>query len=354
MLTHLKNILQTVRQCPLILFIALNLHILWPVFANAKGFVPFHEVHYHKIITSGLHHIYQQDYLGADSIFSAGFPDKSISGLYFKGFLNIVVFDDIGDTLALGRAKGFFQQIERINLKGNYKDTLSSNSPELYLGLSYMQLSYIFSTNSEYLKSVLAARKGLKILKKHDLCLEAQCTRQIYQYYKKRLFSFLRWLPLVDINQQESREFLQEHYYQSNYFSNVLLLSYLWMLFDIGENQTGLNYIEEVLRVYPQSRIFNLIKADFLYKLHRYKESSKIFEAVKMEYQHLYNDDNNSCVPINYLSAVGNLLRLYSDMGDTLKRNHNGQIWFSPETQKQNKWLPPSLSKDLERFRYLY
>ncbi|MFC1584875.1 hypothetical protein ACFL5V_04955 [Fibrobacterota bacterium] len=313
------------------------------------------EKKYHGAILEVLDLIYSQKYDLAESVLETKIPYSEPGHLYFKGLLYCTVFNDYGDTSSLSSAKRQWQKLKKMleeskdYVKSGKKSTVH---PDLYSGLVLIQLSYISSTRKQFLNAALQSKAAVKMLRHQNQYLEAQCANEIYRYYKGELLKLLDWLPFFKVDQDRSRKFLEKNFHRSPYLYAIFLTPLIWMQFDAGSYQQGLQLTRDFLKKYPENRIFRLMEADFYFKMKKYGKSAKIFEEVKQEYSQIYaRNQNIKPVKINYLSASGNLLRVYAAMGNKKGQQENAAIWFSEESDKVRKWLPKSLVKDLERFR---
>ncbi|MBF0433333.1 MAG: tetratricopeptide repeat protein [Fibrobacteria bacterium] len=311
------------------------------------------EQKYHKQILAFVDSVSLQKYQSAKSILSR-FPKKANFTIFLSGLLSCTIFNDYGDTTELLKAEAYWEELHNKletgkNPPSSYKETIPAS---LYHGLCRLQLGYIASIKKKQIKAVMHARSGVKMLRKHPGFYEAQCAVHTYEYYQKNLFSHFSWLPFVDTDKTVPRMYLKKNFAKSHYYQSVYLNPLIWFHFDAGLYEEGLKLTQDFLDKYPGNRIFTLIKADFLYKLGRYADAAKIFESTKKEYLHLYKTyPNRHYVPINYLSAVGNLVRVYASMENIQLQKENADIWFSSETQKLEDWLPRSLLKDLKKYK---
>jgi hypothetical protein len=323
-------------------------------FSSPKELRVLQEGKNHEFILSFLDHAYQHEYMLADSVLEKNLRNKALTLFFFKGMVHLTRFNDLGDTSSLSVAQKNWENLTDFfeNTSRGKKLTVENPvSSELYYGLALIQLGYIYSIRDQYLNSVLKARAGIKILKRQKDYLEAQCAVTVYDYYKSQLLELLNWIPFFKSDKSAHRIFLHEKYHLSPYLSVFFSTPLIWMHFDASMYREGLSLTRIFLAKYPKNRVYRLIEADFLYKIKDYKSSARIFEEIKEEYVVLYNSlPVKNHIKINYLSAVGNLVRVYAAMGDPLKQQENAKIWFSQETRKNQQWLPGSLLRDLERF----
>jgi hypothetical protein len=271
--------------------------------------------------------IYKQRYYQADSVLQSNITPGEFSFLYFKGLLEVTKFKDFGDTAALTAAEKSWRKIIdslKKNEKSGNQPPGNSISHGLYKGLTLMQLSYISSVRGQYLSSALHARGAAKLLKNQNQYVEAQCAVQVFKYYKSRLFKLLDWIPFIKVDEKSPRIFLEKNVQFSRYLSVLFTTPLIWMQFDAGLNRQGLKMTKNFLNKYPQHRLYRMIEADFHYKMGNYQEAARIFEAIKAEYLQIYqNSPDIKCIRINYLSTVGNLIRVYDKSGKVDLRDEN-------------------------------
>lgn len=306
------------------------------------------------VILKVLELIYQQHYSQAESLLSSVLEPDDPGYLYFHGLLHNTRFNDWGDTVSFSKAEKSWQQLLDLPEHFAKKERSRLKSDPLfvlYSGLTMMQLSYTASVRGMYFSSIMQARKAVKALKKQRHYIESQLAIKTFEYYKGQLFALLDWIPFVNPDLKSKRQFLHNHYQTSRYLSVLFGTPLIWMFFDAGEINQGLAMAQGFLEKHPQNRIYRLIEADFYYKLQDYQKAAHLFERVKGEYQEAYAKmGNHKCVKINYLCAVGNLVRVYAALGMASKQKENAAIWFSQETKQVQQWLPASLKKDLKRF----
>jgi len=320
----------------------------------AENYFTLKEEKYDSLLVVFLDQLYLQKYSDAELTLKSSIPENFSGYLYFNGLFNCTVYNDLGDTAALAKAKRSWETLHLELKKKSKSSSFSSESEKkeaLYFGLTLLQLSYVSTIYGKLLPAALHARDGMKILKKVPEYIEAQCASQTHEYYKKNLMKVFSWLPFVDTDRTKPRKFLENHYHKSRYLSPIFLTPLIWMKFDNGLYHEGLDLTRNFLKKYPDNRIFRLIEADFLYKLKEYEKAAAIFETIKLEYHQMYSHPSRDhFIQIGYLSAVGNLVRIYHDTKNKDGYIKNATIWFSKETKNNRKWLPKSLIKDLKRF----
>ncbi len=315
----------------------------------------FKEPQFHQALLDLVGATYNQEYQKAEKILKDKIPSSSPCYKYFKGYIYISIFNDVGDTSKFYQAEKIWEQLkeELENRKSLKKPFPNHQMPAIYyLGLTEVQLSYTSKVKGKMLESALLAKSGIKKLKKYPKYAETQSVLAIYDFYKGLLLKYFDWLPFVDADYVSSMKRLRNIYHHSQYLEAVFLTSLIWMQFDLGSYDSGLKLTQKFLARYPQNRVYQSMEADFLFKLKQNKKAAQQFEALKEKYQNWYEENGESKnLKINYYCAVGNLVRIYHALGDKNKKLENSKVWFSPKVQGIKDWLPKSLLEDLENYR---
>lgn len=298
---------------------------------------------YHPILLRTIERVYAMDYAGAEGAIHNALPPSHPAGVLLRGLIHSARFNDLGDTLSLHRAQVLFQEVESIgNANGH------GGEEKFYRGIARLQLSVLYSAQGKRLRAALKAASGIGELEEVSGLLEASLAREVYRYYRGRLLRYFSWLPFVADGDDSPREFLEKHHGQSHYFRSFFLIPLIWMEFDAGRYRYGLSLSQDFLNAHPDNRLFRSIRADFLYKLERHREAAEEFESLRAEYADSLRECQGACLPLGYLGAVGNLVRVYAAMGETRKSQQALSQWKAHK--RHHRWLASSLREDLERF----
>ena len=222
-----------------------------------------------------------------------------------RGIVRLSEFDDTGDTLALFTAE---KELSKCSAEGSW-DILRE-----------FELGYAHTAMGHSIKGALGTRKAAKKFEDAE-DLDAQAFYAIYAYYVDDGLSFL---PFVSDHREDYLKILEKGADRSELF---------W----------ALEVVERSLAKSPKNPVFLQMKADMLYKLGRFVEAAKIYEKSASDYL------NRTGKSVRYWCAVGNLARIYKEMGDSEKSLQHADLFKSPEYKQIEKWMPASLVKDLKK-----
>lgn len=241
-----------------------------------------------------------------------------------RGIVHLSEFDDTGDTLALFSSE---------------KELSECSAKESWDILREFELGYARTAMGHSIKGALGTRKAAKKLE--DVKdPDAQAFYAIYAYYVDEGLSFL---PFVSDNREEYLKILEKGLEESEFFWALYATSLAWMYYDREEYGKALDVAERSLAKAPRNPVFLQMKADMLYKLGRFAEAAKIYEESASDYL------KRTGKSVRYWCAIGNLARIYRDMGKDDKSLHNANLLKSPEYRKIEKWMPASLVNDLKK-----
>ncbi len=241
-----------------------------------------------------------------------------------RGIVRLSEFDDTGDTLALFTAE---------------KELSKCSADSVWDILREFELGYAHTAMGHSIKGALGTRKAAKKFEDAE-DLDAQAFYAIYAYYVDDGLSFL---PFVSDHRDDYLEILEKGSARSELFWALYATPLAWMYYDRQEYDKALNVVERSLAKAPENPVFLQMKADMLYKLGRLTEAAKIYEKSASDYL------NRTGKSVRYWCAIGNLARIYKEMGDSEKSLQNANLFKSPEYKKIEKWMPASLVKDMKK-----
>lgn len=241
-----------------------------------------------------------------------------------RGIVRLSEFDDTGDTLALFTAE---KELSKCSAEGSW-DILRE-----------FELGYAHTAMGHSIKGALGTRKAAKKFEDAE-DLDAQAFYAIYAYYVDDGLSFL---PFVSDHREDYLKVLESGSARSELFWALYATPLAWMYYDRQEYDKALNVVERSLAKSPKNPVFLQMKADMLYKLERFTEAAKIYERSASDYL------NRTGKSVRYWCAIGNLARIYREMGNSEKSLQNADLFKSPEYKKIEKWMPASLVKDLKK-----
>lgn len=241
-----------------------------------------------------------------------------------RGIVRLSEFDDTGDTLALFTAE---------------KELSKCSADSVWDILREFELGYAHTAMGHSIKGALGTRKAAKKFEDAE-DLDAQAFYAIYAYYVDDGLSFL---PFVSDHRDDYLEILEKGSARSELFWALYATPLAWMYYDRQEYDKALNVVERSLAKAPENPVFLQMKADMLYKLGRLTEAAKIYEKSASDYL------NRTGKSVRYWCAIGNLARIYKEMGKNEKSLQNANLFKSPEYKKIEKWMPASLVKDMKK-----
>ncbi len=243
-----------------------------------------------------------------------------------RGIVHLSEFDDTGDTLALIASE---------------KELSECSATESWDVLREFELGYARTALGHSIQGALGTRKAAKKFEDVEDA-DARAFYAIYAYYVDDGLSFL---PFVSDNREEYLKTLENGLERSEFFWALYATSLSWMYYDRQEYGKALDVVNRSLAKAPGNPVFMQMKADMLYKLGRFAEAAKIYEESASDYL------KRTGKSVRYWCAIGNLARIYGEMGDGKKSAQNAELLKSPEYRKIEKWMPASLVKDLKKKR---
>ncbi len=306
-----------------------------------------YEPAYDSLILRALDQLYQMEYTAADSLLSTlpEIPARS----YFRGLVLANRFNDLGDTASLFKAERLWDSLSQIS-----RSTPDSHtSSDIYSGLTNMQLSYVASVTQQPLQATRLGRKAVSALKPLAHKAEASAYLALYDYYKATVLKKVDWLPFVHSDQEGPVLRLQNAAQRSRYLKVFLQTTLLWLYYDTGRLDSGLNLIDAFLTRYPKNRLYRQIKADFLFRKGDLSTARVLQEALQQEYAAIrISKSSQKCVPTGYLSSVGNLAKIYAKQNEQKLLARQMELWHSNAFHSTLYWLPSSLKKEVTAIKY--
>ncbi len=332
---------------------------LWLVFPAVSVSLPsdtsksqwlvFTEPEHDLTIRKTLDLLQRQEYDSAAALLAREVPDSHPASAYFGGLCAFARFNDLGDTSGLNGSQRLW---ETLYPGGTPKRSQEGDTKIiLYRGLSALQLAYVARVKGHKIQSARLGLAAADILGTLPQYLEARLALALFDYYKAPLLNNFAWLPFVKNRDQDLLlGFLERHYPQSPYLESILRNSLIWLYFDAKNYPRGLTHIDSMLHRYPKNRSLLQMRADFLYRQGDFEGARDIYEKSKREYAEISSlEKTNGYVPIGYLSAVGNLARIYRNLDDKPRASRHLELWKSEAAQPFRPFLPESLKKDLQR-----
>lgn len=250
------------------------------------------------------------------------------AGCVLENMVRISIYDDKGDTTALVKAGKLLE---------------SCKTSGLWDALRKFEIGYVQGETGHSVKGAMTTRSAAKVFEDSKE-LEAQAFFAIYAYYIDKSFS---WVPFKSDNREQYLATLDSASVKSSRFWQLFLTSLIWMYYDKEDFATGLKLAERGLLRAPGHPVMLQIKADMLYRLKRYGESAAIYEKSAADYL------KRTGASIRYWCSVLNLIRIYSDKGDTDKAAAWRGKLDDPKFKTLESWMPGSLMDDLKKRKLL-
>ena len=249
-------------------------------------------------------------------------------GCVIESIVQVSMYDDLGDTVALFKAS---ESLDKCKALG------------LWQGLQMFELGFVQSETGHSFKGAMKTRSAAKLFEDSKE-LDPQAFYAIYAYYVDQSFS---WLPFKSDNRSHYLSVLDSASKVSKRFWPLFLTPLIWMYYDKEDFKKGLDLSERGLRKSPNHPVLLQIKADMLYRLKRYDEAAKIYEQSAESYL------KRTGKSIRYWCSALNLIRIYNDKGD----QKAAQVWREklkdPAYKALEKWMPGSLMDDLKARKLL-
>jgi tetratricopeptide (TPR) repeat protein len=121
--------------------------------------------------------------------------------------------------------------------------------------------------------------------------------------------------------------------------------SLAWMRFEQGRYAEALSICRTALEEFPENRIWRQAEGDMLFRLGRREEALTVYTRSWNEYAGL------ETLPVNRLSAAGNLGRIHLAMGNTDSARRWIQVFDDPRYRNVRPWLPASLLREVAPVR---
>jgi hypothetical protein len=302
-----------------------------------------------SVILLALDHVYRAEYDAADGLLSA-LPDCPARA-YFRGLARVNRYDDLGDTASLFAAEAMWEGLDRASDTAGSALLRDPNYP-LYRGLSELQLSYVAGMTGARIRAARLGRKAVDLLRPLSDRAEAAAALALYDYYKAALLKGVAWLPFVNADKDLPLRRLEAAVPRSRYLREILQTSLLWIHYDAARYDAGQKPIQAFLARYPRNRAYRQMLADFRYRQGDLDSARHLHEALLAEYQGLGRIyPSPACLPLGYLSSVGNLAKLDASQKRPELLERHLSIWHSSAYKDIMKWLPASLVREVDALR---
>lgn len=238
-------------------------------------------------------------------------------------------FDDLGDTLSLGKAQ----------------KRLESCTPQepFWEALRLFQLGYVQAESGSSVSAALTTRKAAQNFLTLGT-LEARGFHAIYAYYMEGATA---WVPFRKDDRSAFLQTLDSARIHSDRFWPLFTTSEVWILFDRHEYQKALSIVEWALVRSPKHPVFCQMKGDMLYRLKRFAEAASIYEQSVQDYS------QRAPQSVRWWSAAGNLLRIYAALGDKARVANWQSKFKDPSFEQVEDRMPASLMDALQDAKLL-
>lgn len=294
------------------------------------------------LVRKALDQVYRMDYVAAEETLTKGLPAESPSRPYFAGLACMNRFLDWGDTVALRRAEGYW---ENLSPRGEASKAYRKTDPgdlQLYRGLAGVQLSYAATLRGQRLRAASLALASNSLLA--DLkAPEARATRMLYEYYRGRILENLPFVSEAELGVPGFRAAVAEAPALREMFQGSLF----WIHMDGARYPEAQAIATEFLERFPENRLMRQMRADVLFRSGKTAEARAAYEKLREEYAALPTTAGR--LPLGYFRCVGNLARIQAAAGDRRGAEARRAEWNRAEGLDLMPWLPPQLRRDLAR-----
>jgi tetratricopeptide (TPR) repeat protein len=153
-----------------------------------------------------------------------------------------------------------------------------------YLGSAYGYKGLYQAKSGSLISGFLSAHKGLGYLKKalelDSTLYDAHLALGSYKYWSGRFYKYLRWLPFISDDRKEGLAEVRLAVDRGRFSYWVGLNGLAWIEYDRGRFSSALALFDQGLAQYPESRFFIWGRADCLFRLNRFAEAGKEYEAL--------------------------------------------------------------------------
>jgi tetratricopeptide (TPR) repeat protein len=244
-------------------------------------------------------------------------------GLFFTSMVLLSRYDDLGDTLALLKAKIL---LEREPLQDPFFESLR-----------LFQMGYIQAELGSNVSAALTTRKAAKGF----LGLASTDALGFYSIYQYYLDGSMAWVPFRTDKRPQMLATLEKARKESRWYWPLFSTSLTWIYFDRKEYKQALRVVEDALARYPNHPVFLQMKADMLFRMKRYREAADLYEQSATFY------NTRAPLSVRWWSAAGNLVRIYHALQQQKQVEHWQAPFRKAQFQAIRPWLPASLLNDL-------
>ncbi|MBL8027169.1 MAG: hypothetical protein JNL74_12195 [Fibrobacteres bacterium] len=292
-------------------------------------------------LSFGMELTLNQEFDKADSVSAAIIkraPDNP-AGYFLRATVRSAKYYDSNDTSQISVIQTMCSKVAELTEK--------RNSPEAYLykGAALAYSSILHAKEDRWLAGALAGKKSSDVFKKviTDKVKSSDASGMLggYYYWTSVFIHRFSWLPFFADRRQEGISLLKKSIPDSRYLKFALINSLLWIYYDNFQYDKALALCNEVLKKYPDHRIFRQAKMHILFKMNRLKESSE------MAHELIKDWSGKEIVPINLLNVRIKLAITYYSMG---KRTVAAPMATELIKYKKDPYIRMRLSKE---FGYL-
>ena len=299
-----------------------------------------------SVVTAAMNQCFQMEYAKAESLL-ARIPDDNPMRPYFTGLICLNRFQDLGDTASLRRGEQLWEELSPRDPSSKCfkEDSLQLHA---YQGLAEMQLSYLAALRGSRMRSASLALSAHGKLRSVSGVAEADAGLALFEYYRERVLQKIDFLPFVNPDPDAALHRLETAAKASLHLHDILRVSVFWIRLDRGEMDSALKISDEFLGRYPRNRLARQMRGSALFHAGRFSEARNIYEQVSGEYA-VVRDSLPFNIPLGYFKAVGNLARIYAQLGMQAEAAARLSEWKKALDSGISPWLPASLKRDLKR-----
>ncbi len=271
-----------------------------------------------SLVQLGIRNSIQQRYAEAITIFNKVKREdpRSPIGYFFHA---AVIQTQMMDLENYENEPHFLAQVDSSLLFAKKQVRKNKNAwAYFYIGGSYGYLAFYRSKQGKYWKAFAHAKRSVAALEqavKLDPTLyDAYLGLGTYKYYRSKLSRHLTWLPLIHDEREKGIQFIKLAIDKSKYSNYSAMNGISWILMEEKRFEEGLDIVEPILEIFPESRVFLWAAAKLNHKMENWRKAADYYERIldSFEKQQVRS-------PINQIACRKNLCEMYLRLGEKSK-----------------------------------
>ncbi len=320
------------------------------VFFNSLNAGSYPNKNVDRLISSGADYLLNHNYEAAKYKFTELnklYPKLPLGKIYLA-VLEIAVSLEYSEKFNEYKIEKLLDDAKELSdslYKSNKKDLWNS----YFVALSKGYDAYYKGMNGDYLSAIT---NGISSISYYEKCLEldslfydSYIALGTYYYWKSAKTKSLTWLPFVSDDRPLGKRLLEKSVYKDTYGRFLGAYSLVWIYIENKELNNAINLCKDVLKEYPNNRLFKLSLARIYTEIDKNKAIALFNEVLNAVMQ---LDRNNHITEIELKHKIA---MQYNDLGKYEKAleycNNILQI------KLKDRYAKEQLSSRLERVKNL-